>query len=397
MSVVRNQDSMPFRGGKRALAIGLGAGVIGTALLIVGFVTDPQATFFAYLAAWACALSLAIGMLIFTMSVHAMNATWPVAIRRLAEAATGTLPLLALGFIPIFFGLRDLYPWMRPETVMNLHTRELLLHKRPYLNLPFFCVRAVAFLLIFVVVDALLRHWSLVMDRPGAPDRKGRAKVLSCLGLPLVGLAATFGAFDWLMALSPDWYSTMFGLYYLSGGFIGAMALMVVLMVAAQRAGFLAEVGISHYYGLGRTLFAFLIFWAYIAFFQFLLIWIGNKPLEARWFVDRIHDGHRWVSEFLIFGHFGVPFFLLLSYWVKRLPKTLLVISVWLLFCHYVDVHWIVVPALGRKAAFLWQDLASVLAVGGFSVAFGILRQRGRLLAPAYDPQFEPALRYESK
>ncbi|HEY7954709.1 MAG TPA: hypothetical protein VII38_05415 [Polyangia bacterium] len=395
--VERSRDAQPFVARPRALLAWFGGGLIGWALLIVGFVHDPAQTFNSYLSAYACALSLAIGMQIFVMSVNAMDATWPVAIRRVAEAATGTFPLLALLFIPLFFGLRFLYPWMRPESITDLHVRSLLLHKRAYFNWPFFIGRAIVYFLLFVGFDSLLRRWSFGMDRPGAPDRKGPAKVLSCVALPAVGLAATFAAFDWLMALSPDWYSTMYGLYYLSGGFIGSMALLVVLVVFVQRRGFLAEVGTSHFYGLGRTLFAFLIFWAYIAFFQFLLIWIGNKPLEARWYVERIHDGHRWVSQFLIWGHFAIPFLLLLSYWVKRRPGTLFVLSAWLLFAHYLDVHWLVAPALGRPGAFAWQDLAAIFAVGGFTVGFGLWRQSGHLIAPIHDPQFEPALRYESK
>ena len=383
-----------FDGGRALLLGGLGAGALGGALTIVGFVVAPRQALFSYLTAYNWLLSIALGALILLLTCHAMNATWPVAIRRVIEACVSTLPLLAILFLPILLGAGELYPFMHPERVADLRTRHLLEHKHAWLNQPFFVGRSVFYLLCWTALATVFRRLSLSIDRP---ERNHRAlQVLSCALLPLTALTLTFASFDWVMALSPDWYSTMFGVYYFSGGFVAAIALLVVLIVLAQSGGWLARVGRSHSYALGRLLLAFVIFWAYIAFFQFFLIWIANKPIEARWYLDRITGGYRAVSWFLLIGHFAVPFFVLLSYRIKQRASRLLPVALWLLVAHYADVHWLIAPARQAPHAFSWLDLPALLALTGITVAFGVWRQRGQLLAPIGDPSYERALAYES-
>jgi hypothetical protein len=265
------------------------------------------------------------------------------------------------------------------------------------LNLPFFCVRSVVYLSFWTLACEALGAVSRRLDRAGDERAKRRLKTLSSALLPPLGLTLTFAAFDWVMALSPDWYSTMFGVYFFAGGFVAAIATVVVLLAAARRAGHLLSVGRAHNYALGRLLLAFVVFWAYVAYFQYFLIWIANRPLEARWYVDRLSHGYGRVGLYLLFGHFIVPFLLLLSYGVKQRLATLVPISVSLIFAHYIDIHWLIAPARGRPQPFSWQDLAALLAVGGLSVAFGVWRLRGHLLAPVHDPSYERSLHYESQ
>jgi hypothetical protein len=257
--------------------------------------------------------------------------------------------------------------------------------------------RAIFYLAIWLAICIGLRRFSLAMDRDDAPDLRPRLRAFSAVLLPALGITGSWAAFDWLMSLSPDWYSTMFGLYVLSGGFLGALALLVVLLVSAQQSGRLEGIGRSHYYALGRLLLAFVVFWGYVAYFQFFLIWIADKPIEARWYVDRVRSGYRWVTACLVVGHFLIPFFALLSHAVKQRGRVLRVIAIWLLAGHYLDMHWLVAPARRTGPVFHWLDAAALSCVVGFSLAFAVWRQRGHALAAARAPDYVRALEYSSQ
>jgi hypothetical protein len=392
-----HRDAMVFRGGARAIVIALVVAGVGLAFWIWGLAVDPRQALAAYLIAYFFVVTVVLGLLAFAMGAYAMNAAWPTTVRRLVEAGFGTLPLLLVMYLPLFWSSTRLYPWAHPERVADHHTRELVLHKLPVMNSPFFYGRAVFYLVLWTVIGELLRHWSLQMDRPGAPDLKARLRAFSSVMLPLVGITGTFAAFDWIMSLSPDFYSTMYGLYALSGGFVAAVGLLAIFMWSAQRAGWLVQITRSHWYAIGRLLFAFLIFWAYTGFFQYLLIWIANKPIEAKYYIERIRPGDRWTSWFLVWGHFFVPWLILLSYYVKRNRWSVTVMGGWLLFCHYVDVHWLVGASRGATYAWQWEDAPAAMLVIGLCVAFGVWRQRGKLLSAFYDPDYTVGVHYESR
>lgn len=392
-------DRKPFRGGRAWLLAGLIAGIAGAIGLAIGLAVDVRQVLFSWLIAYTFALTIVLGMAAFLMACHTMAATWPVALQRLAEATTATMPLLALFVLPVLLGLSRLYPWMHPNAIQDAHVAELLRHKLPLMNRPFVIVRAVFYVLLWVVICVGLRRFSMAMDRAGAPDHTLRLRAFSAVLLPALGITGSWAAFDWLMSLSPDWYSTMYGLYVLAGGFLGSLALMVVLVVGLQRDGYLVGVQRAHYYALGRLLLSFVVFWGYVAYFQFFLIWIADKPIESRWYLERLRGGYAGVSGFLVVAHFVVPFLALLPYAVKQSARVLRVISVWLLVAHYVDVHWLIAPARGAAAhgVFHWLDLAAFLFVVGFSVAFAVWRQRGHALAAAWAPAYERALEYHSR
>jgi hypothetical protein len=269
-------------------------------------------------------------------------------------------------------------------------------HKLPVMNRAFFSVRGVFYVGFWTFVGECLRRWSLKMDRPDPPDHKTRLRKFSSALLPLVGITGTFAAFDWLMSLSPVFYSTMYGLYVLAGGFVASIGLLALLLYLAQERGYLVELGRSHWYAIGRLLFAFLVFWAYTGYFQYMIIWIGNKPIEVIYYLDRFRPGERWATWFLIVGHFVVPWLILLLYWVKRHRGTVALLGGWLLASHYVDVHWLVGP-LRSGEGWRWQEAPALAAIGGLCVAFALWRQRGKLLAPVHDPDYPRGVAYESR
>jgi hypothetical protein len=386
-----------FAGGTDVIRGGLAAWALGTALLSVGAVVDRQQLFVSYLIAYAYAVSLAVGALIFLMTCHAMRAGWPVAIRRMTEAVVAVFPVLAILFIPLAFGLGTLYPWLHPDRMANDEERDLVMHKLAYLNVPGFLARTVVFFAIWGVTAALLRRWSFLKDDDPTAPVEDRLYRLSAAALPAVALAVSFAAFDWLMSLTPVWYSTMYPVYYFAGGFVGAIALITVLVYTAHERRLMPHVSSSHYYALGRLLLAFTVFWGYAAFFQFMLIWIANKPDEVVYYLARLRGGYLVMTLVVVFGQFVIPFGFLLSYRLKRQGRWLAAIATWILVAHYFDVHWLVAPsARAGRFPLHWLDLAALLCVGGLSASAGLLSLRGRRLVPIHDPRLADAIAYHS-
>ncbi len=374
----------------------------GAVLLVIGVFVAPAQAAFSYLAAYACLLALALGTLAFLLIVNAMNARWPVAVRRLCEHATATLPLFVPLFVPVALAARTLYPWTSPGDIADAAVRKIVVHRTAWLNLPFFVTRAAIYFAIWTAIAWRLRAWSLRQDRGEAPAAlKLRMRVLSAAALPAFGLTLTFAAFDLTMSLTPDWYSSMYGVYFFAGGFIGAIAALTLLALGAERhhaADRFAPLSTSHTYALGRLMLAFTIFWAYIAYFQFFLIWIANKPHEVTWYLPRMHGSWAAVSVLLVAGHFGLPFLLLLPYGIKRRRRPLRAIAMWILAMHFVDMYWLVLPSLHRDAFTPhFADLGALLFVGGAVVAFGAWLARGHALVPKGDPALAAALAYESR
>jgi hypothetical protein len=394
---LNEEDVVVFRGGRRILDVAIPAAAVGVVTFVVFAIVETRQALFAYLAAYNYVVSTALGALLFLMICHAMHAGWPTLLRRLTEAMVGTLPVLAALFLPIALGMRMIYPWVRPETIADARERHLVALKATYLHPGWFVGRTVIFLAVWILTGLVLRRWSRQTDQGPDPSASHRLYATSGVLLPVIALTLSFASFDWLMSLTPTWQSTMYPVYWFAGGFVGALSLLTVLTSAADAAGLIPGINDSHYYALGRLLLAFTIFWAYVAFFQFLLIWIADKPDEVTFYLHRVRGGWRAMSAVLVVTQFVVPFFVLLSYDIKRRRGPLTVIALWILAAHYLDAHWLVMPAArpaGPPLGFV--DLAALLAVAGVTVIYGVLRLRGVPMVPTHDPALPAALRYES-
>jgi len=381
------------RRGLIAGAAGLGGlGAIATA---IGFAVAPAQAAFAYLTAWTFALSIAAGALIFLMIGHVTGARWTIVFQRFTEAIAGSLPVLALLFIPIAASVDRLYPWAAAAPPPGLDAEQLarLAHKAPYLNAEFWAIRAAGFLALWIAIGELLVRFGRFARVPGAV---GRARALSAAGLPAIGLTLTFAAFDWLMSLTPLWYSTIFGLLYWSGGFVAALSLVAVIARAARRVpAVAANLRAAHTGALGRMMLAFLVFWAYMEFAQGLVIWIANKPDEVPWYVARGAGGWGDVFGVLVVGHFAVPLCALLSKPLKRRPTLLAIAGGWLVAMHYVDIYWLVMPVLHAAPAVHWLDLAAPCGVLGIATAVTAARAAAHRTIATNDPRFAAAVAYE--
>jgi hypothetical protein len=391
-------DVPVFRGGGRVVLGSVVAAAIGLVLVVAGWLLAPERTAHAWLAAFITCASTSVGGLVFLAIVHAMNAKWPVVVRRLIEAVVAPLPVLAIAFIPIAVFADDLYPWVAPVSHdLPHHVVELIAKKKPWFELEFFWIRSAFYLTSWIVVAGLLLRWSARQDRDRTDVPKIRQRMLSAAALPLIALTLTFASFDWVMSLDPAWYSTIFGIYVFAGGFVAALGVLTIATTLAQRGGWLAGlVNPSHHYALGRLLLAFVVFWAYIAFFQLMLIWLANRPQEVVWYLERSQRGWQWIALAVVVLHFVVPFFALLSYAIKWRPRALSTVAGVIVLAHWIEIHWIVVPAGRFEWIAHWVDLGAMLLIGGSCVAFAMWRMRGRPIAPRYDAALSKGARYYS-
>ncbi len=381
---------------RKGLSSSIAATVAGALLLALGYALDPRQAMFSYLAAWTFAVSVAVGALFWIAIAHTTNATWMVVLRRRAEDLTSALPLLAVLFLPVLADLRSLYPWARPESDWDEELRRAVVPKEAYLNGPFFAGRAIFYLASWVVVAELLRRLSRASDDARAGDDvAGKQRAIAAVSLPVLSFTLTFAAFDWLMSLDPTWSSNIFGIYLFGGGFGAAVGLLCFVSFGLTGSRIReATADLSH--AMGRLLLTFVIFWAYIAFSQYLLIWIADLPDEVGWV--RLRTTGTWgeLAVSIAAVHFFLPFFALLSRDVKRRPRVVAWMGAWLVVAHYLDVYWVVLPELHAAFRPHWLDLAALLFVGGASVLVSILRARRKPSMPLGDPRLHAGLHYEA-
>ncbi|HZN54942.1 MAG TPA: hypothetical protein VFB67_06425 [Candidatus Polarisedimenticolaceae bacterium] len=372
-----------------------GVGVLATALSLVLASGNPRQFAFSWLLAFLFFASLAIGGMYFVLVHYATQAGWGVVVRRLAENMMGTIPLLALLFLPIVWQMRELFPWVNALADGDDH---LIAAKAPYLNTRFFLVRAAVYFTVWVAIALLFARRSRAQDRTGGTAISLALKRISAPALIALALTQTFAAFDWIMSLDPTWYSTIFGVYWFAGSFVSTFAFLVLAIVVLRSAGLMKDViTLEHFHDLGKLLFAFTVFWAYIGFSQFFLIWYGNIPEETIFFRERLEGSWRAMSFLLAAGHFAVPFFFFMPRSIKRKPGLLALGAGWMLLMHFVDMYWLVMPAMHPHGVHIGlSDLAAFAAVGGlFAAVFGRLCA-GSALVPVRDPRLAESLSFEN-
>ena len=385
----------PGHSWNRIPVIGAGCAVLGAAACALLGASNPKQFFFSWLVSFLFFLSLALGGLFFVLIQYATQGGWGIVLRRIGETIFALLPVMAVLFLPLLLGLRDLYAWAVPGAAEH---DALLRWKAPYLNVPFFLIRAAVYFAVWSFMALLYYRGSRGQDVTGDPAVSARLRRLAGPAIIVLAVTQTFASIDWIMSLTPHWYSTMFGVYFFAGSFVGFIALLSILAAAMRQAGLLESViSAEHLHDMGKLLFAFTSFWAYIGFSQFFLIWYANLPEESIWFKARLEGSWTIVSLLLMAGHFGVPFFYLMGRTVKRRGWTLAVGGTWLLAMHFVDLYWQVMPTLhpeGVRPSAL--DVAAFLAVGGCFVAAAGWLMRRQALVPLRDPRLAESLAFEN-
>ncbi len=389
-----------FVGDRRAWLVPMALGIALLTISLLGLWESPDDFFFAYLVGWSFLLTTALGGLFFLVFNHLTRANWSVVVNRINEALVWAFPLLFLLGLPLLFGMHDLYHWTHAELYdpSSPQYDEILAGKRAYLNTPFWSVRMVVYFAVWTVISYRLYTLSLRQDVDADPEIPVALRSTSAWGLPLLAVTTAFASYDILMSTDPHWFSTIFGIYFFSGGILGAVATITLVSLLLRRTGGVLEGVITpeHDHDLGKYLFGFVVFWAYIAFSQYMLYWYGGIPEETVWFQHRLQGGWAWHSAALVIFHFLLPFLILLPQATKRAGTVMAVLSVWLLGMHWFDLHWVVLPVLREGGGFHWLDFTCWLGLTGI-FAGGLMYRLGRHpLVPQNHPSLRDSLQFEN-
>ena len=395
-----------WKGSSRAYLIPTLLGLVLVVLSVALGMTDTfrEQFYFSYLTGWIFCLSLALGALFVVLIKHLTKASWVVSVRRIPEAMAVSFPLLAILSLPILISLFDghgLFHHWTAEGVADPESSyfdEIVAGKVAYLNKPFFLLRFAFYFFAWILVSSKLWSLTLKQDLTGDPALSAKQRVVCGWGLPLVGLSTAFASFDLIMSLDPHWFSTIFGIYFFSGAFLAAFCIIVLICMFLQRAGMLkGVVTVEHYHDLGKLMFGFVVFWAYIAFSQYMLYWYGGIPEETIWFTHRLEHGWETHSAILLVAHFILPFLILLPRGIKRSLPLLGIMAVWLLVMQWFDHHWLIMPVLHYDHATIhWLDISCWLGLTALFIGAFVWRLSRHALVPQGDPRLVKSLRFEN-
>lgn len=371
---------------------GLMAGVIGLVALGAGLFIDKHQFLQSYLVGFFFVACLMLGCLGLMMVHHLTGGAWGMVCRRVWEAATRTIPLVAVMFLPIAINLKTIYKWAKPEAAAD----PIIQMKAAYLNETGFFIRAIVFFAIWGALIFLFNRWSKAQDDtapqlPGPADR--RFRTLAGPGLVLFVLTVTFMSVDWVMSLDPHWYSTMFGVIVIGGQGLGAIAFSILMVSALSSARpFSHVVTPTHMHDLGKLMLAFTMLWAYFSFSQFLIIYSANLPEEIPFYLERFHGGWGALSIALAVVHFILPFTLLLSADLKKSRRKIVAVASLVLAARAIDLIWHIGPMFHHDAGRFpihWMDVAAVVGLGGLWLFVCARQLKSRALVPYKDPYFK--------
>ena len=376
--------------------LALMVGVAALGLCGVGLTLNKAQFFQSYLFGYLFWFGITIGCFSVVALHHLVGGGWGFVIQRILEAGSRTLPLLLVLFVPLFFGMRDLYLWARPEAIVNpagVVVDEILHQKAPYLNVTFFWIRAAVYFGVWSFFIYLLNKWSHEQDRTGYPLITQKIEKLAGPALAGYVLTMSFAAFDWVMSLEPHWFSTIFGVIFVVGQGLTTLAFAIIsVKLLEDREPISGVIQTKHFHDLGNLMFAFVLLWAYVSFSQFFIIWSGNLPEEITWYLHRLHGGWGVLAMVIVIFHFFIPFVLLLMRKTKQRSKVLVKIAVAMFCMRFVDLFWTVAPNFnGGKFGIHWMDILAPVGIGGIWIALFLSQLKGRALMPLHDPRLAEA------
>ncbi|MCX8057765.1 MAG: quinol:cytochrome C oxidoreductase [Ignavibacteria bacterium] len=366
---------------------------LGLLLSIIAFVVDSHRALANYNVIFTFLVSIAVGNLFWFAIEYLSGAVWSTVMRRVNEIFISFIPVVFVIGLLVLFNTHSIFHWAHEEAVKN---DKLLQWKSPYLNEQFFTIRYFIYFLLWILFAYLVLKNSLKQDDVKDQIYSYKNSKISALFLPIFAITLTFFSIDFLMSTEPHWFSTIFGVYYFAGTALSSIAIVTLAVILLHEKGYFGDILKSdHFYNLGALLFAFINFWAYIAFSQFLLIWYANLPEETFWMIHRWEKGWEIFSFILIFGHFLIPYFSLLSQQAKSNLGRLKFMSIWILVMHYVDLYWLVMPSLYKEVVFGWIELSFVLLGIGITLLVFVFRfERIKNIIPVGDPKLKRSLEF---
>jgi hypothetical protein len=384
-------DSVQFPANMDVAKTFYGAGIVGLIASGVGFFLNKDQFFFSYLTSFTFFTSIALASLIMVMIHHVTKSSWGIVFRRIPETFFSNIGIWAIFMIPIILGMSSLFQWTNTEYVAN---DPIMLGKVPYLNEPFFVIRQFIYFGIWGFLGYKLHKVSVEMDRTNDWGLTNLLRKLSAPGILLFALTVAFASFDWLMSLDAHWFSTMFGVYFFAMSFQALFPVIILIVFWMQRNDMLKNtIGKAHIYDLGAWLFGFTVFYAYIAFSQFLLIYYANIPEATIWFYHRLEGNWAIITYSLLIGRFIIPFILLLNREPKHNKKVLGFVSVLIILMHLIELHWIVMPVLNHAGmALSWLDFATLIGLGGIFMGLFFQQFKKHSMVPVNDPMLADSL-----
>lgn len=360
-------------------------GVVALGVAIAGAFLDLEHFFRAYLVAFLYWMGIALGCLALLMLHHLVNGTWGFAVQRLFAAGARTLPLMAVLFLPLIFGITYLYPWSVQDAAAG---EELLLQKSLYLNVPFFLIRAAIYFIVWIGLAFTITRWSYCNDVVGEEALLWRTQRLSAFGLIFFVVTASLAAIDWSMSLEPNWFSSVYGWLFIAREALGALALAIAILGLLWRRPPLSGIVTPRLLNdLGNLLLALLLTWAYLAFIQYLVIWYGNIPEEVVWYAKRTVAGWQWVALSLVVLHLAMPAVLLLFRENKRRMVILSAIAGLIVLMRLADIFWVVMPSFLLILSFHWLDIVLPVALGGLWITMFLWQLKQHSLLPLNHPK----------
>jgi hypothetical protein len=385
--------------GLRSLALGVGG--IGTLVWAVGLYLSPEQALRSWLLGFILWGGIGLGAIGIIMLQYLTGGAWGVVLRRTLEAASRTLPVIFILFLPIAIGLTSLYEWTHlPATDFTVK------HRGAFQTPLWWWIRSAIYFAVFGVMVYLLNKWSANQDASKDHEEAaawlGRATAFSGPMMVVYALVVTFAAVDWVMSLEPHWFSTIFGLLFVVGWALSCLCFsVIVLTFLSDKVPMERVLGRRHFHDFGKLMLALVMVWAYFNFSQYLIIYSGNLPEETVWFIKRSTGGWGWMAWALILFHFAAPFLILLQQDLKRKPRRLAMVAIFILLMRFVDMYFLIGPSprLGQHdphVAFTisWMDFVAPIAIGGIWVWFFLGQLMSRPLVPVMDPFLENAIEH---
>jgi len=372
------QHNLPL---KRIQKIALSVGAAGLGLSLVGALMNAQQFFMSYLTAYIFWIGLSLGSLSWLMVHHLTLGAWTTMIKRFLEAATKVILPMGVLFLPIFLGLKNLYPWADQALVAK---DAILQHKQWWINLPAFSIR---FVIYFAIWGLLAKGLNKLSDQ-FSDESHQKAVSISGPGILIYALSLTFATVDWVMTLYPHWASTMHGVFFLVGNGLSVLVFSILLLrFFSDYEPFKSVVHTMHFHDLGKLTFGLTVFWTYVNFGQFLIVWSANLGEEAPWYLTRVVPGWLWFTVLLFVCHFALPFFILLSRNVKRQKATIAIVAGWMFLMRGFDMYWHIHPAFTNAVNFHLLDVATYVGIGGIWLGLFFKALREKPLLPPYLPE----------
>lgn len=384
-----NVKNFEFTGGIKKVSLGLA--VVGILAMIASFAINKTVGWVDFVVNSVYFVMIGLSGVFFLAVTGVMQASWMTPYKRIPEAMTKYLPVGLLFMLATYFGLHTVYEWTHMDIVMN---DPILKQKVGYLNETFYMIRMVVIFAIWIFLGMRLRALSKRQDDQPEKDHQSSIMSTSAVGLILFGLSISVAAFDWVMSVEPHWFSTIFGVYLFAGMFVTGIAFITLAVIKLKEWGYLEGViNENHFHDLGKWMFGFSVFWAYIWISQFLLIWYANIPEETMYYTLRMEH---WSGIFFfnVAINFVAPFLLLMSRPAKRNPKRLKIAACVVLVGHFIDLYLMVAPKVFEHAHVhvtgygILQFLQWIGYFGLFVFVVGRGLSKMNLL-PVGDPTFE--------